>query len=86
MTPTSARSTTRSAGSARWPAASAAPAGFGGPGRGTFRVEDLGDLGDLFGGLFGGGADARRRARAHQRGADVETELHLSFEDAVRRA
>jgi len=56
--------------------------GFGGPGGGTtFRVEDLGDLGDLFGGLFGRG---RRRTAGPQRGADVEAELHLSFEDAVR--
>ena len=30
--------------------------GFGGAGvGGTFRMEDMGDLGDLFGGLFGGG-------------------------------
>ncbi len=61
--------------------------GFGGPGGpgGTFRVEDLGDLGnlgDLFGGIFGGGRN-RRRGRGAQRGADVEAELHLSFEDAV---
>jgi molecular chaperone DnaJ len=56
--------------------------GMGGPGAGgtTFRAEDLGDL---FGGLFGGGR-TRRRARGPARGADVETELHLSFEDAVR--
>ncbi|MGH9043999.1 MAG: molecular chaperone DnaJ [Acidimicrobiales bacterium] len=56
--------------------------GFGGgaPG-GTFRVEDLGDLGDLFGGLFGRG---RRRAQGPHRGADVEAQLHLSFEEAVR--
>ncbi len=55
------------------------PGGFGGGG--TFRVEDVGDLGDLFGGLFG-----RRRGSGGaqpQRGSDVETELHLSFEDAV---
>ncbi len=60
--------------------------GFGAPGGpdGTFRVEDMGDLGDLFGGLFGGGRSTRRRTRGPQRGADVETELHLSFEDAVR--
>ena len=58
------------------------PGGFGSPGGGTFRVEDLGDLGDLFGGLFGG-RSGRRRTRGPQRGADVETELHLSFADAV---
>ncbi len=54
------------------------------PGGGTFRVEDMGDLGDLFGGLFGGGRGGRRRSREAQRGADVETEVHLAFEDAVR--
>ncbi len=59
--------------------------GFGAPGQGGgFRVEDVGDLGDIFGGLFGGGRTSRRRARAQQRGADLETELHLSFADAVK--
>jgi len=62
-------------------------AGGGFPGGGGgFRVEDLGDLGvdlgDLFGGMFGGG---RRRARA-QRGPDLETRVSLSFEDAARGA
>ena len=59
--------------------------GFGGPGGATFRVEDLGDLGDLLGGFgatFGGGR--RGRNAGPRRGADVEAELHLSFEDAVR--
>ena len=63
-------------------------AGGAGPfgGGSTFRVDDLGDLGDLFGGLFGGGG--RRGGRGSrgsgpQRGVDLETELHLSFEDAV---
>jgi molecular chaperone DnaJ len=60
-----------------------APGGFGSPGGTTFRVEDMGDLGDIFGGIFGGGRTGRRRPRGPQRGADVETELHLSFEDAV---
>ncbi len=68
--------------------------GFGRPGPGgtggaTFRmgdIGDLGDLGDLFGGLFGGGRQNRRRTRGPQRGADVETELHLSFADAVHGA
>ena len=64
--------------------------GFGGPGApggaaGGYRVEDMGDLGDLFGGLFGGGR-SRRRARGPQRGADLETEVHLAFDDAVRGA
>ena len=65
-----------------------APGGFGGPGgpggfgNGTFRSDDLGDLGDLFGGLFGGGR--RRRQRAPQRGADLEAGIHLSFADAVK--
>jgi molecular chaperone DnaJ len=65
------------------------PGGFG-PGGATFDVGDLGDLGSLFGNLFGqgrGGATAgggRRRARqAPQRGHDLETVLHLSFVDAV---
>ena len=57
-----------------------AAAGFGGaPGGGGYRFNqgDVGDFGDLFSGLFGG-----RRQRA-QRGADLETVLHLNFRDAV---
>ena len=55
------------------------------PAEPTFRVEDLGDLGDLFGGLWAASAGAGGRARpGPRRGADVEAELHLSFEDAVR--
>lgn len=67
--------------------ASGFPGGFGragGPGGGSFRVEDLGDLGDLFGGLGGFGGGRRSRSPGPRRGADVEAELHLSFEDAVR--
>jgi len=49
---------------------------------------DLGDLGDIFGGLFGGGggtANARARAaRQPLRGNDVEAEVHLSFEDSLQ--
>ena len=58
--------------------------GFGGPGGATFRVEDLGDLGDLLGGLGGVFGGRRGRGSGPRRGADLETELHLSFEDAVR--
>src|SRR3954471_21761049 len=63
--------------------------GAGAPGGGfTFNAEDLGDLGgigDLFGNLFGGGAGGRRRGQqvGPRRGDDLETELHLSFLDAV---
>ena len=52
--------------------------GFRAPGGATFQMGDLGDLGDVLGGLFGS------RRRAPKRGADIETALHLSFEDAVR--
>jgi molecular chaperone DnaJ len=58
------------------------PGGFGGGGGGgTFRVEDMGDL---FGGLFGRGRRGGGASTGPQRGADVEAELHLSFEDAVQ--
>ena len=57
------------------------PGGPGGFGGGTFRAEDMGDIGDIFGGLFGAGR--RRRQRGPQRGADLEAGLHLSFRDAV---
>ncbi|MDE3086934.1 MAG: molecular chaperone DnaJ [Acidobacteriota bacterium] len=62
------------------------PGGFGGPGGQNIRIEDLGDLGDLLGGLGGvfGGGGRRQRTAGPRRGADVETELYLSFEDAVR--
>ncbi|HEX6418409.1 MAG TPA: molecular chaperone DnaJ [Acidimicrobiales bacterium] len=64
--------------------------GAGGPGPGPggaagFRVEDLGDL---FGGLFGrgrrGGAGRAARGTGPHRGQDLEAELHLDFDDAVR--
>src|ERR671910_877657 len=54
--------------------------GFGGGNR--VRVEDLGGLGDLFGNLFGG----RQSQTAARRGRDVESEVTLGFEEAVRGA
>ncbi|HKA83868.1 MAG TPA: molecular chaperone DnaJ [Acidimicrobiales bacterium] len=64
--------------------------GAGGGGGGSFRFEDVGDIGDVLGGLFGRG---RRRGGAAgtggvrgtgpHRGQDLESDLHLSFEDAV---
>ena len=64
--------------------------GAGGPGAGGFRFEDIGDLGDVLGGLFGrgrrrgspAGAGGVRGTGPH-RGQDLESELHLAFEDAV---
>jgi molecular chaperone DnaJ len=56
--------------------------GFGTPGGGTFRMEDMGDLSDLFGGLFRNGGRTTT-TRGPQRGADMEAQLHLSFQDAV---
>lgn len=56
--------------------------GFGGGFSGV-NVGDLGDLGDLFGGVFGG---ARRRGRRAARGADLETSVHISFEQAAQGA
>src|SRR3954467_10739606 len=57
------------------------PRNFGG----NFTVNDLGDLGDLFGGLFGGraGRGGTRRAQP-ERGSDVEVPVSVSFEDSLR--
>jgi molecular chaperone DnaJ len=60
-----------------------------GPGAGGFTTEgfdfaDLGDLGDLFGGLFGGRMGGMRQEPRGQRGNDVEVQVTLSFEDALK--
>jgi molecular chaperone DnaJ len=57
----------------------------GGPGPSgfDFNIGDLGDLGDLFGGLFGGRGRGRAEPRG-QRGNDVEVEVSLSFEDSLK--
>jgi molecular chaperone DnaJ len=67
--------------------------GFGGPGggfdlgdlfgQGAGRAGDMGGLGDLLGGLFGGRASAPGRPR---RGTDVETEVRIDFTESVRGA
>ncbi len=74
--------------------------GFGGfnPGAGGFGTGGAGaggdfsytstDINDLLGGLFGGrrgrGGAGAPRGSGPQRGADLETELHLAFADAVK--
>ena len=65
--------------------------GPAGSGTRRIRIEDLGDLSDLFGGesggaddlfsrLFGGGRSGGRA----RNGADLETQVRLSFEEALR--
>lgn len=74
------------------PFAGAGGGAAGAPGGGfssNFRVDDLGDL---LGNIFNRGRRTRQSPGAAgattgpQRGPDVETELHLSFADAVRGA
>jgi len=65
------------------------------PGGGNIRFEtgdmdDIGGLGDILGNLFGrgrrGGATTRQPGAGPRRGGDLEAEVHLSFDDAVRGA
>ena len=55
--------------------------GGGFPGGARFETYDVSDLGDLFGGLFGGRRSSGRAAAP--RGADLETEIRIAFEDAI---
>ena len=56
----------------------------GAPGGFRYETVDIGDLSDLFGGMFGGSRGrARRPQTRQQRGADLETEVRLSFDDAM---
>ena len=56
-----------------------------GPGGVNVDFGDLGDLGDILGGIFGNVRGGGRRARPQPvRGGDVETEVRLSFEDSLR--
>jgi molecular chaperone DnaJ len=62
-----------------------------GPGGGNVDFGDFdwsGDLGDILGGIFGNarGGGGRRARSQPVRGADVETEVRLSFEDSLRGA
>jgi molecular chaperone DnaJ len=53
------------------------------PGGTTFDFGDF-DLGDIFGGIFGGGRGGGQQPQRGQRGNDVEVEVRVSFEDALR--
>src|SRR6476659_2037494 len=63
--------------------AGADPRDFNFGGGGNFTINDLGDLGDLFGGIFNRGQAGRAR-RQPERGADIEIPVNLSFEDSLR--
>jgi molecular chaperone DnaJ len=63
----------------------------GGAGNVRYEQVDLGDLEDLFGGMFGGsggfggaGRRGRTQTRAQQRGADLETTVTIPFDDAMQ--
>jgi molecular chaperone DnaJ len=75
----------RRMGPAANPFATGTPGGRGGAGAGGIFGAD--DLGDLLGNIFNRGAGRASRprpgARSAQRGADLETTLHLSFLDAI---
>ncbi len=70
------------AGGPGWPGGAAGSGGF--PGGVRYEQVNAEDLSDLFGGLFGGAGRTRgRRAPAGRRGADLETEVTLSFDEAM---
>ena len=58
----------------------------GGPDMGGMRFEefDLSNLGDLLGGMFGGGGARRAQSRQPVRGNDLETHVRISFEDSLQ--
>ncbi len=71
------------------------PAGFGpqmggfasGPGGFSIRIEDLGDLGGIFGSFFGDGRGRPGRGGPMPtRGHDLETRMNISFREAVEGA
>jgi molecular chaperone DnaJ len=74
----------------RMVAAGYAPGGAGGgagpfgTGNIHFDVDGDGGLGDILGGLFGRGRRQERQRTGPQRGRDLETSLHIGFEEAVR--
>jgi molecular chaperone DnaJ len=62
------------------------PSGFS-PGGTTYDFTDF-DLGDIFGGLFnrGGGGRQQQQQQRGQRGNDVEVEVRVAFDDALKGA
>ena len=67
----------------RFGAAANGQPGAGPAGSTTFEFGDF-DLGDLFGGIFNRGSGPGRQQPRGQRGNDVEVEVRVSFEDALK--
>ncbi len=70
------------------PPGAGAPGGAGWPGGGGFSYQevDLGDLGDVFGSVFGGsgfGGATQTRGKRAQRGRDLTYEITLDFDEAL---
>jgi molecular chaperone DnaJ len=58
------------------------PGGFGGPGGVQYETVDF-DIGDLLRGFGGVAGRGRQRQARPQRGADLETEVEISFDEAM---
>src|SRR5262245_29335066 len=59
-------------------------AGAGWPGGVRYEQVNVDDIGDLFGGLFGGaGGRTGRRRGGPRRGADLETQVTIPFDEAM---
>jgi molecular chaperone DnaJ len=71
----------RAGSGAGWPGATAGAGGW--PGGVRYEQVNVDDMSDLFGGLFGGAGRCGGRQTAGRRGADLETEVTISFEEAM---
>src|SRR2546421_3970780 len=54
------------------------PRNFDFRGGGNYTFTDLGDLGDIFGGLFNRGGTRTQQRRQPERGADIDVEVNVS--------
>ncbi len=57
--------------------------GAGGAGGFDFNMNDMGDIFDIFGDLFGGGSRSRRASNGPMKGANVRSSVRVTFEEAV---
>jgi len=71
------------AGAGGWPPGAGAGA-QGGAQYQDVNIGDLGDLGDLFGSVFSGGGGFGGRAQQPRRGRDLQYEITLDFDDALK--